>query len=95
MATISVDLDYQHKKGIGKQLINEFMDYLKAPGVQKMDILVDEDDSKLTHFFRTNQFGPSKTLTCNEAFDVSEGLVIRGDKWNAQNIISLLTLTRK
>jgi len=59
--TIGVDPDYQHK-GIGKQLINEFMDHLRALGVQKITTLVDENDSKLTHFFSANQFSPSKTI---------------------------------
>jgi ribosomal protein S18 acetylase RimI-like enzyme len=59
--TIGVDPDYQNK-GIGKQLIIEFMDHLRALGVQKITTLVDENDSKLTHFFNTNQFSPSKTI---------------------------------
>ena len=59
--TIGVDPDYQHK-GIGKQLINEFMDHLRKIGVQKIYTLVDWNDSKLIHFFSTNQFGPSKTI---------------------------------
>ena len=58
---IGVDPDYQHK-GVGKQLINEFMDHLKALDVKKINTLVDEKDSKLTHFFVANQFGPSKTI---------------------------------
>jgi GNAT superfamily N-acetyltransferase len=58
---LGVDPDYQHK-GIGKQLINEFMDHLKALGVKKINTLVDEKDTKLTHFFSANQFGPSKTI---------------------------------
>jgi predicted N-acetyltransferase YhbS len=59
--TIGVDPDYQHK-GIGEQLINEFIDHLKSLGVQKMNTLVDRNDSKLTHFFRANQFSPSQTI---------------------------------
>jgi ribosomal protein S18 acetylase RimI-like enzyme len=59
--TIGVDPDHQHK-GIGKRLINEFMDHLRALGVQKINTLVDENDSQLTHFFRANQFSPSKTI---------------------------------
>jgi ribosomal protein S18 acetylase RimI-like enzyme len=56
--TIGVDPDHQHK-GIGKQLITEFMDHLKALGVQKVSTLVDSNDTKMTHFFSANQFGPS------------------------------------
>jgi ribosomal protein S18 acetylase RimI-like enzyme len=59
--TIGVDPDYQHK-GIGEQLINEFMDHLKSLGVQNVTTLVDSDDSKLMRFFSVNKFGPSKTI---------------------------------
>ena len=61
LVQIGVDPDYQHR-GIGAQLINEFMDHLRSLGVQKLNTLVDEDDSKLTHFFIANQFSPSKTI---------------------------------
>ena len=61
LVQIGVDPDYQHK-GIGAQLINEFMDHLRALGVQKLNTLVDEDDTKLTHFFSANRFSPSKTI---------------------------------
>ena len=59
--TIGVDPDYQHM-GIGEQLVNEFLDHLKALGVQKISTLVDRNDSKLMHFFSANQFNPSKTI---------------------------------
>jgi len=59
--TIGVDPDHQHK-GIGEQLINEFMDHLKNVGVKKINTLVDWNDSKLIHFFSVNQFSPSKTI---------------------------------
>ena len=59
--TIGVDPDFQHK-GIGKQLINEFMDHLGKVGVQKIRTLVDWNDSKMIHFFSANQFNPSKTI---------------------------------
>jgi ribosomal protein S18 acetylase RimI-like enzyme len=59
--TIGVDPGYQHK-GIGEQLINEFMDHLRSVGVQKVNTLVDWNDSNLIHFFSANQFGPSKTI---------------------------------
>ena len=59
--TIGVDPHCQHK-GIGEQLINEFLDHLKALGVQKISTLVDRNDSKLMHFFNKNQFSPSKTI---------------------------------
>ena len=59
--TIGVDPNYQHK-GTGVQLINEFMDHLRKLGVRKISTLVDLNDSKLIHFFSTNQFSPSKTI---------------------------------
>jgi len=59
--TIGVDPDYQHK-GIGEQLINEFMDHLRKLGVQKINTLVDWNDSRMIHFFSANQFSPSKTI---------------------------------
>ena len=59
--TIGVDPDCQHK-GIGKQLINEFMDHLRTLGVRKINTLVDSNDSRLMHFFSANQFTPSKTI---------------------------------
>jgi len=59
--TIGVDPDYRHK-GIGEQLINEFMDHLRTVGVQKINTLVDWNDSKLIHFFSANHFSPSKTI---------------------------------
>jgi predicted N-acetyltransferase YhbS len=59
--TIGVDPDYQHK-GIGNQLIKEFMDHLKAIGAKKISTLVDSNDSRMMHFFSANQFSPSKTI---------------------------------
>ena len=59
--TIGVDPSYQHR-GIGNQLIDEFMDHLKNLGVQKINTLVDWNDSKLIHFFSANQFSPSKSI---------------------------------
>lgn len=59
--TIGVDPNYQHK-GIGGQVINEFMDHLRDLNVQKVNILVDRNDSKLMHFFSANQFTPSQTI---------------------------------
>jgi predicted N-acetyltransferase YhbS len=59
--TIGVDPDHQHK-GIGKQLINEFLDHVKTLGVQKIHTLVDWNDSVLMRFFSSNQFGPSKSI---------------------------------
>ncbi len=59
--TIGVDPDHQHK-GIGKLLIDDFLDHLKTLGVQKINTLVDWNDSKLIHFFSSNHFSPSKSI---------------------------------
>jgi ribosomal protein S18 acetylase RimI-like enzyme len=59
--TIGVDPDYQ-QKGIGRQLINEFVDHLGRVGAQKIHTLVDFNDSQLIQFFSANQFRPSKTI---------------------------------
>ena len=59
--TIGVDPEYQ-RKGVGKLLINEFMEHLKALGVQKASTLVDSADPKMTRFFTENMFKPSKTI---------------------------------
>ena len=59
--TIGVDPDYQ-QKGIGQQLINEFIDHLSSLLVEKVDTLVDGNDTELMRFFSTNRFIPSKTI---------------------------------
>jgi ribosomal protein S18 acetylase RimI-like enzyme len=59
--TIGVDPDFQHH-GVGERLINEFMDHLKSLGVQKVNTLVDWNNSNLIHFFSANHFVPSTTI---------------------------------
>jgi ribosomal protein S18 acetylase RimI-like enzyme len=59
--TIGVDPSHRHK-GIGAQLINEFMDHLKKIGVKTVNTLVAWNDTKLIQFFSANQFSPSKTI---------------------------------
>ena len=59
--SIGVDPDCQHL-GIGAQLMNEFMDHLRDLGVQKVNTLVDRNDTVLMRFFNTNHFSPSKTI---------------------------------
>jgi predicted N-acetyltransferase YhbS len=59
--TIGVDPACQHR-GIGKNLMHEFIDHLRQIGVQRINTLVDWNDSKLIHFFSANEFCPSKTI---------------------------------
>ncbi len=59
--TFGVDPEYRHR-GIGKQLISEFMDHLRALGVKKVSTLVDSNDPKMTRFFSANEFRPSQVI---------------------------------
>jgi len=59
--TIGVDPNFRHK-GIGRQLMNEFIAHLRDLGVKKLNTLVDRNDANLIHFFKTNQFNPSKSM---------------------------------
>lgn len=61
MDTIGVDPAYQHR-GIGKKLMDEFIDHLRQIGVNKINTLVDWNDARLIHFFSANQFIPSRTI---------------------------------
>ena len=59
--TIGVDPLYQDK-GVGELLMNEFIAHLKDLDVQKINTLVDKNDSKMMRFFSANRFIPSKTV---------------------------------
>ncbi|MBW2022444.1 MAG: N-acetyltransferase [Deltaproteobacteria bacterium] len=59
--TIGVDPDYQNM-GIGRRLIDEFVDHLRDMGVKNIYTLVDWNDSEMIRFFSSNKFSPSKTI---------------------------------
>ncbi len=59
--TLGVDPAFRHK-GVGRQLIDEFMDHLKTLDVQKVNTLVSLDDTGLMRFFNANGFTPSRTV---------------------------------
>lgn len=59
--TVGVDPDYRCQ-GIGKKLMNDFIDHLRNLNVQKINTLVDIKDTRLGHYFTANQFSPSKTV---------------------------------
>ena len=59
--TIGVDPDYQNK-GIGDQLMSEFVDHLKKLGVEKINTLVEWNDASLVRFFSSHQFSFSKMI---------------------------------
>ena len=59
--TIGVDPRQKHQ-GIGKLLIDEFVDHLRSLGVRKINTLVDLNDATLIHFFSANQFRTSNTI---------------------------------
>ncbi len=58
---VGVDPDYQ-RQGIGKKLMNEFVNHLKQLGVKKINTLVDKNDTRMMLYFDTNQFIPSKAV---------------------------------
>ncbi len=59
--TIGVDPDYQGQ-GIGKKLIEEFLEHLKTLGVEKVNTLVKWNDPQLIPFFSANGFVPSEII---------------------------------
>ncbi len=59
--TIGVDPDYR-RLGIGKKLMDEFVDHLKQLGVQKINTLVGKEDTRLMKYFNANFFSPSKAV---------------------------------
>lgn len=59
--TIGVDPRFS-KRGIGSQLMAEFLDHLKDLGVKKVNTLVDKDNTHLINFFKSNQFDPSQSV---------------------------------
>ena len=59
--TIGVLPEYQ-KKGVARALLEEMVSNLRKVGVEKIYTLVDLNDSRLIHFFTTNQFSPSQTI---------------------------------
>jgi ribosomal protein S18 acetylase RimI-like enzyme len=59
--TIGVDPGFQ-RKGVGRQLMNEYMNHLKKLGIQKLNTLVDSTDFKMLHFFRDNRFSASHAV---------------------------------
>ncbi len=59
--TIGVDPEYRHL-GVGRMLMDEFVDHLKQLGVKKVNTLVDKTDDQLIRYFNANRFNPSKTV---------------------------------
>jgi ribosomal protein S18 acetylase RimI-like enzyme len=59
--TIGVDPNFQ-QQGIGERLMSEFMDHMRSLGVEKINTLVNWNDSRLIQFFSANHFSPSKTI---------------------------------
>ena len=49
-------------KGVGKQLMEEFIGHLRKAGVQKINTLVDWNDWQLIRFFSASGFAPAKTI---------------------------------
>ncbi|HEY3277263.1 MAG TPA: GNAT family N-acetyltransferase [Syntrophorhabdaceae bacterium] len=66
--TIGVDPSHQYK-GIGQKLIHEYVEHLRSLGIKKMNTLVDENDSRLIHFFKANKFIPSKIVSLERSIE--------------------------
>ncbi|MCX8021747.1 MAG: GNAT family N-acetyltransferase [Syntrophorhabdaceae bacterium] len=59
--TIGVDPSYQNQ-GIGRRLLEEFIDHLKRLGIKRINTLVDWNDGDLMKFFGANHFSPSRVM---------------------------------
>jgi len=59
--TVGVDPDYQ-RLGIGRKLMDEFIDHLKKLGVKKINTLVEKNDQHLMAYFNANRFQPSRAV---------------------------------
>src|SRR3989339_214725 len=59
--TVGVDPDCR-RQGIGKRLMTEFVAHLKQLGVQKINTLVEKEDTRLMNYFNANLFSPSKAV---------------------------------
>lgn len=59
--TVGVDPDCR-RQGIGKKLMTEFVAHLKQLGVQKINTLVEKEDTRLMNYFNANLFSPSKAV---------------------------------
>ncbi len=59
--TVGVDPDFQ-RLGIGELLMTEFVDHLGQLGVQKINTLVDKNDTGMMRYFDANQFRPAKAV---------------------------------
>ena len=58
---VGVDPDYQ-RQGIGKKLMDEFIYHLRQLEVKKINTLVNKNDARMTLYFETNEFSPSKAI---------------------------------
>jgi ribosomal protein S18 acetylase RimI-like enzyme len=59
--TVGIHPDYQ-RKGVAKQLLDEFVAHLRKAGVEKINTLVNWNDWQLIRFFSANGFEPAKTI---------------------------------
>jgi len=59
--TIGIHPDYQ-RKGVSRQLTEEFVSHLRKAGVEKINTLVDWNDWQLIRFFSASGFEPAKTI---------------------------------
>lgn len=59
--TVGVDPDFQ-RSGIGKRLMEEFVDHLRQLNVTKIHTLVSKSDARLRQYFDANRFSPSQDI---------------------------------
>ncbi len=59
--TVGVDPEYR-RKGVGKLLMDEFINHLRELGVKKINTLVEKSDSQLLDYFNASRFSPSKNV---------------------------------
>lgn len=59
--TVGVIPDYR-QQGIGKKLMDEFVDHLRQLGVKKINTLVEKNNTQMMLYFNSNQFSTSKAV---------------------------------
>lgn len=66
--TIGIHPEYQGR-GIGRQLMDEFIGHLRKVGVKKITTLTDWNDWQLIRFFSARGFVPARTINLELTID--------------------------
>jgi len=59
--TVGVNPDYRHQ-GVGRKLMDEFVNHLRQLGVKKINTLVEKNNTQMMLYFNSNQFSLSKAV---------------------------------